>query len=122
MNVYEKMRNIKSTAAAASRANALWMKPVAMAGLHFLLAFLMSAIRITGYAAPFGAATVAAAGAGLSGICALAGATLGYLATGGLAWGVKYAAASVLVFTVRFVLQDLRICRRSCSCPSARRW
>jgi len=117
MNVNEKIKDIRRAATAASGADASWMKTAAMAGLYFLIAFLMSAIRITGYAAPFGAAAVAAAGPGLSGVCALGGAILGYFATGGLSWGVKYAAASVLVFTVRFVLQDLRVCNRTWFMP-----
>lgn len=117
MNVNERMKDIKRAAATASGPDTAWMKTAAIAGLNFLIAFLMSAIRISGYAAPFGVAAVAAAGSGLSGVCALAGATLGYLATGGLEWGVKYAAASVLVFTIRFVLQDMRVCGRSWFMP-----
>lgn len=113
MNVNEKLKDIRNAAAgAADEANTARMKTAAMAGLNFLIAFLMSAVRMTGDAAPFGVAAVAQAGPGLCGVCALAGAALGYLATGGLSWGVRYAAAAVLVFTIRFVLQDLRISGR----------
>lgn len=55
------------------------------AGVYFLTGFLMSAARFAGTAAPFGAAAVAQAGAGLNGVASLAGACLGYLAVGGMA-------------------------------------
>ena len=118
MNVNEKMKNLKKAAVlAVDDVSSARMKNTAIAGLNFLIAFLMSAIRVTGGAAPFGVAAVAQAGSGISGMCALAGAALGYLTTGGLEWGVKYAAASVLVFTVGFVLQDLSIRGRTWFMP-----
>jgi stage II sporulation protein E len=118
MNVNEKMKSIKRAVKfSADEATSARMKHAALAGLNFLIAFLMSAVRMAGFAAPFGVAAVAQAGSGLSGVCALAGAALGYLATGGMSWGLKYAAASVLVFTVCFVLQDLRITARTWFMP-----
>lgn len=68
-----------------------WTGALGAAGAYFLTGFLMSAARIAGSAAPFGAAMVAQAGSGLNGIASLAGACLGYLAVGGLAWGIRYA-------------------------------
>lgn len=78
------------------------------AGEHFLAAFLFSAGRIGGSLAPFGTAAVAASGAGLRGAAALAGACLGYLVTGELEWGIRYAAASVVAYTLLFIFQDAR--------------
>ena len=121
MTVREKMLSIrKSAGTAATEADAdtrRRMKLWAMAGLQFLLGFLMSAGRLSGGAAPFGVAMVAQAGAGLGGVCALCGAALGYLTTLGLGLGVKYASACVLTFTVAFVLQDLRLSARSWFMP-----
>jgi stage II sporulation protein E len=112
MTVKGKIEDIRRAAATMDNVGSMRIKNVAISGLNFLIAFLMSAVRMAGGSATFGVAVVAQAGPGLSGICALGGAVLGYLSVGGLEWGVKYAAASVLVFTVRFVLQDLRICKR----------
>jgi stage II sporulation protein E len=118
MTVKGKIEDIRKAAeGAVVDVNSAQMKSVVMAGLNFLIAFLMSAARIAGNAAPFGVSAVAQAGPGLSGICALAGAVLGYLSIGGLEWGVKYAAAAVLVFTVRFVLQDIKVCKRQWFMP-----
>ena len=79
------------------------------AGVYFLTGFLMSAARFAGTAAPFGAAAVAQAGAGLNGVASLAGACLGYLAVGGLTWGIRYAAACVLIFTAGFIFIDSKV-------------
>ena len=79
------------------------------AGVYFLTGFLMSAARFAGTAAPFGAAAVAQAGAGLNGVASLAGACLGYLAVGGMAWGIRYAAACVLIFTAGFIFIDSKL-------------
>lgn len=93
-----------------SRAQARnWTGALGAAGTYFLTGFLMSAARIAGLAAPFGAAVVAQSGAGLNGVASLAGACLGYLAVGGLAWGIRYAAACVLIFTVGFIFIDSRV-------------
>lgn len=86
-----------------------WTGALGAAGAYFLTGFLMSAARIAGSAAPFGAAMVAQAGSGLNGIASLAGACLGYLAVGGLAWGIRYAAACVLIFTAGFIFIDSRV-------------
>ncbi len=95
------------------------MRRAALAGVDFLLGFTLSAARVAGDAAPFGAAAVASGGIGSGGVCRLAGACLGYLAVGGLDWGVRYAAACVMVFTVAFVFRDVSISRRRWFMPLA---
>ncbi len=85
------------------------MGALGAAGVYFLTGFLMSAARFAGSAAPFGAAAVAQAGAGLNGVASLAGACLGYLAVGGLSWGIRYAAACVLIFTAGFIFIDSKV-------------
>ncbi|MEG1633154.1 MAG: SpoIIE family protein phosphatase [Oscillospiraceae bacterium] len=116
MAIRDRMEDVRKAAlvAAAEENTRARMKEWATAGLYFLIGFLMSAARLAGGAAPFGVAAVAQAGHKLPGACALCGAIMGYLATGGVEWGVKYAAACVLVFTVGFVLQDIKL--------SAREW
>ncbi len=108
MTVKGKIENLMRSA----ESDATRTRAFTMAGLHFLLGFLMSALRVNGGAAPFGVAAVAQAGPGANGVCALAGAALGYLVTGGIEWGIKYAAACVLAFTAVFVLQDIRLSER----------
>lgn len=119
MAVRDRIEDVRRAAreAAETAETRARMKTWAMAGLQFLIGFLMAAARLPSGAAPFGAAAVAQAGPGLPGACALGGAAMGYLVTGGLDWGVKYAAACVLVFTVRFVLQDARFSQRSFFMP-----
>ena len=86
---------------------------------RFLLGFLMAAGRFAGTMAPFGTAIVAQAGTGLGGLATLAGACLGYLATGGLDWGIRYAAASVLAFTLSFIIGEERMATSPWIAPSA---
>lgn len=81
----------------------------AWAALYFLLGFAMSGTRVLGDGAPFGLAMVSSAGAGLNGVCSLVGAALGYFATGGVEWGIKYVAACVLAFTVAFVFMETKL-------------
>lgn len=107
MAAKDKLSGPDSSAGRAQARN--WTGALGAAGTYFLTGFLMSAARIAGSAAPFGAAVVAQAGAGLNGVASLAGACLGYLAVGGLAWGIRYAAACVLIFTVGFIFIDSRV-------------
>jgi stage II sporulation protein E len=79
----------------------------ARCGLYLLMGAVMAAARVLRTGAPFGMAMVACSGPGLSGVFALTGAALGYLVTGGLEWGIRYIAASVLVYTIAFVLHEL---------------
>ena len=81
----------------------------AWAGLYFVMGFIMSGARVMTNGAPFGLAMCACAGAGLNGVSCLVGAALGYFITGGVEWGIKYAAACVLVFTIAFVFQDTKL-------------
>lgn len=79
------------------------------AALYLVLGFIMAGGRVLTDGAPFGLALVAAAGAGLNGMGCLAGAALGYFATGGVEWGIRYVAACVLAFTAAFVFMDTKI-------------
>ena len=87
-------------------------------GVYFTLGFAMACARAGATGAPFGIAMTAAAGPGLSGVAALLGASLGYLAFGGLEFGVRSVAASVLAYTVAFVFHELPIYRRRYFMPA----
>ena len=86
---------------------------------YALMGFLMSLARVMEHGAPFGMAFVASAGAGLTGVCALLGAALGYLTGGGLEWGIRYVAASVLVYTIAYLFHELSVSRTAFFMPSA---
>ena len=75
-------------------------------GLHAALGFMGGCVRLPGNCAPFGIALTAVSGCGGGGRCCMLGAAAGYVATGGLAWGVRYASALLLVFTAGFVFRD----------------
>ena len=79
----------------------------ARCGLYLLMGAVMACARVQRSGAPFGMAMVACSGPGISGVFALTGAALGYLISGGLEWGIRYIAASVLVYTTAFVFHEL---------------
>ena len=88
-------------------------------GVFLLLGGTLACARVLGSGAPFGMALVAAAGPGLSGVFALSGAALGYLISGGVEWGIRYIAASVLIYTIAFIFHELTIYHRSFFMPTA---
>lgn len=88
-------------------------------GIYLGLGFVMSCARILETGAPFGMALVACSGPGLAGVFALTGASLGYLISGGVEWGIRYIAAAVLVYTVSFIFHELRAYRQPCFMPAA---
>ena len=87
--------------------------------MFFLLGLVMSCARVLENGAPFGMALVACSGAGVYGVFALTGAALGYLISGGLEWGIRYIAAAVLVYTIAFIFQELKIYRQEFFMPCA---
>ena len=91
----------------------------ARCGLYLLMGTVMACARVLGNGAPFGMALVACSGAGISGVFSLLGACCGYLFSGGLEWGVRYIAASVLVYTVAFVFHELSIYKNEFFMPTA---
>ena len=85
--------------------------------MFFLLGLVMSCARVLENGAPFGMAMVACSGPGVYGVFALTGAALGYLISGGVEWGIRYIAAAVLVYTIAFIFQELKIYRREFFMP-----
>ena len=93
---------------------------IALRGIIYTgMGMLMSCARVLQNGAPFGMAMVACSGAGISGVCALVGASAGYLLSGGLGWGIRYIAACVLVYTISFVFQELSFYKREFFMPTA---
>ncbi len=78
----------------------------ARCALYLLMGAVMACARVLRGGAPFGMAMVACSGAGLSGVCALLGASLGYFLSGGLEWGIRYIAASALIYTIAFLFHE----------------
>lgn len=78
-------------------------------GIRFLLAFTLSGGLIFEALSPFAVGLVAAAGGGLPGILTLAGAMLGYLVFGSVAWAAKYIAIAILVFAVTVFLRETEV-------------
>ena len=91
----------------------------ARCAVYMGLGMLMSCGRVLSGGAPFGMAMVACSGAGLSGVCALLGASLGYILSGGLEWGIRYVASAVLVYTVAFIFQEVSIYKSEYFMPCA---
>ena len=89
----------------------------AEAGIHLLLAAVLSGATVFGASAPFGVALVGAAGSGLCGAAALLGACFGYLAMLDFSSGLRYASACVLTFAVVFAFYDLKPMRRPWAMP-----
>lgn len=70
--------------------------------IRFFLGAVLAGAELFQSCAPFGLAMVGCSGSGLGGAAALGGAILGYLSFQGLEGGVRYVAASILIFAVSF--------------------
>lgn len=86
--------------------------------IRLLLGAVLSGGEIFGGFAPFGVGLVACSGSGVPGLCALLGTALGYLFFRGLAEGIRYAAACVLVFSVAFAFYDLKVYQKGWFMPA----
>ena len=87
--------------------------------MRLMLGALLAGAEVFGGYAPFGIGMVACSGSGLDGFCALIGACFGYLSFQGFAAGLRYVAASILVFSISFAFFDLRLYRRGWFMPAA---
>ena len=108
-----------TTAALGGRPVDVRLLMAARCALYALMGAVMACARVLDTGAPFGLSLVACSGAGLTGVFALTGAALGYLVSGGLEWGIRYIAASVLVYTVAFVFHELELYKNSFFMPTA---
>lgn len=87
--------------------------------IRFLLGAMLAGAEIFGGYAPFGLALTAASGSGVGGFCALLGACFGYLSFQGFVEGLRYVAASILVFSISFAFYDIRAYRKVWFMPAA---
>ena len=85
--------------------------------VNFVLGLALASARVFTSSAAFGMAAVAQAGTGLGGVACLVGASAGYLIGGGFDWGIKYVAASMLVFTTAFICRELKFYERDWFMP-----
>ena len=85
--------------------------------IRFLLGAVMAGARVFESYSPFGLGMVAASGSGMEGFSSLLGACLGYLASLGLVEGLRYAAASILVYSVAFAFYDVKLYQKAWFMP-----
>ncbi len=88
------------------------------AGIHLLLAAVLSGAVLFGGSAPFGVALVGAAGPGVCGGAALVGACFGYLTGMEFTVGLRYASASILTFAVAFAFYDWKLLQKPWAMPA----
>ncbi len=81
-------------------------------GIRFFLAAALTATRMRDGAAPFALGSVAAAGPGAEGICALLGSGVGCLLFLDFSAGLAHMAAGILIFTASRALQGLAAAKR----------
>ena len=80
--------------------------------VRFLLGAVLSGAEIQGGHALFGLALVGVCRPGAEGLSALLGAALGYLSFRGFVGGLRYIAASMMVYAVALALGEFQIYRR----------
>lgn len=85
--------------------------------MRFLLGWVLAGGEIFGGFSPFGVGLSACSGSGMDGLMATLGASLGYLTMRGLTEGLRYAAASVLAFSVAFAFYDVKIYKKGWFMP-----
>ena len=119
MEVGEKGKLTALRASAAGRKIDPRFYMAARCAVFMGMGMMMSCARVLRTGAPFGMAMVACAGPGLSGVFTLIGASLGYVLSGGVEWGIRYIAAAVLVYTIAFVFQELSVYKQDFFMPSA---
>ncbi len=87
-------------------------------GVRFLLAAVLAGAELLGGHALFALALVGISGAGAEGIAALLGAILGYLSFRGVVEGLRYVAASMMVYAISLALGEFRIYHKSWFMPA----
>ena len=86
-------------------------------GVRFFLAAALTAAQIAGSGAPFALGFTAAYGAGLDGMCALAGAAVGALIFLEFSSGLAHIAVAILVYTAAAAFRGLKLTDRPLFTP-----
>lgn len=96
--------------------------PIAMrlsdCAVRFLLSAVLAGAELMGGHAPFALSLVGVCQPGLDGLAALLGAALGYLSFRGLIDGLRYIAASMMVYAVALALGEFELYRRPWFMPA----
>lgn len=80
--------------------------------LRFAFSAILSRAVLLGSYAPFALGFIAASGSGAEGFAALCGAIIGYLLGMGFSNALRYAAASILIYSIAFGFFDMPIYRK----------
>lgn len=80
---------------------------------RLIMGYILASARLTGGISPFGAAFAASSGGGMSGMAALVGAAVGYLAAGSTLVAIKYIAIMALIRSCFFVLEGTAVSERA---------
>lgn len=86
---------------------------------RFLLAAVLAGAEILGGHALFGLALVAVSGSGGEGAAALLGAAMGYLSLRGPVEGLRYIAASMMIYAVSLAFSEYRVLQSRWFMPAA---
>ncbi len=87
-------------------------------GVRFLLAAVLAGAELLGGHSLFALALVGVSGPGIEGVAALLGAALGYLSFRGVVEGLRYIAASMMVYAIALALGEFRIYHKSWFMPA----
>ena len=87
-------------------------------GVRFFLAAALTAAGISGGGAPFALGFTAACGAGLDGMCALAGSAVGALVFLNFSSGLAHIAVAILIYTAAAAFRGLRLTERAAFMPA----
>ena len=87
-------------------------------GVRFFLAAALTAAGIAGGGAPFALGFTAACGAGLDGMCALAGSAVGALVFLDFSSGLAHIAVAILIYTAAAAFRGLRLTERAAFMPA----
>jgi stage II sporulation protein E len=85
---------------------------------RFILGFILSGAQIFEGISPFAVGFAAASGAGMPGIFAMVGASLGYLMGGTFFWAIKYICMVVIVCTGAIVFRETEMYRSNWFMPA----
>ena len=121
--IYTKLNGLKQQSGTAAKEKSSAEKGSALllaaeAGIHLLLAAVLSGAAIWEGSAPFGVAFVGASGSGLYGGAALVGACFGSLATLDFSARLRNSSAAILTFAVAFAFYDWKPLRRPWTMPA----
>ena len=88
-------------------------------GVRFLLSAVLAGAELMGGHSLFALALVGVCQPGAEGLAALVGAALGYLSFRGVVEGLRYIAASMMIYAVSLALGEFEIYRRPWFMPAA---